>query len=157
MHGKCAVYKYWLNPCCKIMNLFYCPNFHLSSYLRGRQLENVKNISYHSLQRQSHFSFNSAPLVTVFPYFIDVQLKYTNNNNNIISNVQTSDYAPTMVAIMASYRFNSSRPFAVHTRTREPDFRRLLKHIIIIIFHSVVGFSKSPRSYPLYVYVHVTL
>jgi len=78
------------------------------------------------------------------------------NNNNIL-NVQTSDYAPTMVVIMASYRFNSSRPIAVHTRTQKPDFRRLLKHIIIIIIRGVVGFSKSPRSYPLYVYIHVTL
>jgi len=37
----------------------------------------------------------------------------------------------------------------------EPDFRRLLEHIIIIIFRGVVGFSKSPRLYPLH--VHVTL
>jgi len=79
-------------------------------------------------------------------------MKHTNSNNIISndSNVQTSDYAPTMVVIMASYRFNSSRPIAVHTRTREPDFQRLLKHIIIIIFRGVVGFSKSPSSYPLY-------
>lgn len=91
-----------------------------------------------------------------FPTYIDLQMKHT-NSNNIISNIQTSDYASTMVVIMASYRFNSSRPIAVHTRTREPDFRRLLKHIIIIIFRGVVGFSKSPSSYPLYVYVHVTL
>jgi len=89
----------------------------------------------------------------VFLIYINVQLKYTNNNN--ISNVQTSDYAPTMVVIVASYRFNSSRPIAVHRR--EPDFQRLLEHIIIIIFRDVVGFSKSSRSYPLYVYVHVTL
>lgn len=62
-----------------------------------------------------------------------------------------------MVVIMASYRFNSSHPIAVHTRRREPDFQRLLEHIIIIILRGVVGFSKSPRSYLLYVYVHVTL
>lgn len=83
----------------------------------------------------------------LFPIYIVVQSKYTNNDS--ISNVQTSDYVPTMAMIMASYHFNSSRPIEVHTRTEEPDFRRLLKHIIIIIFRGAVGFSKSPRSYPL--------
>lgn len=103
------------------MKWFYCKNLNLSSsHLRGRPLENVKNISYHSLKWQSHFSFNNALPVYIwwplFPIYIDVQSKYTNNDS--ISNVQTSDYALTMAVIMASYRFNSSRPIEVHTRTR---------------------------------------